>query len=69
MVETAEYSVEYTMFEENNDKHSYSPNDPLYQEQWNMKTLEMSEIWSWQESLLHSHRYVFFWKKYNCKGN
>ena len=39
------------MFRENNDKHSYSPNDPLYQRQWNSKTLGTSEIWSWQESL------------------
>ena len=42
LVETAEYSVEYTAFK--------YPNDPLYKEQWNMKAIQMPDIWTIQQS-------------------
>ena len=49
-VESAEYSVEYKTFEEDNPISPSYPNDPLFSEQWNMKVLQMHEIWGWQQS-------------------
>ena len=50
MVESAEYSVEYKMFEDDHPIVLSYPNDPLFSEQWNMTALEMPEIWAWQQS-------------------